>query len=81
MKKFLMDILTEPDNCTYDITRLLTLLGGLVMLIAQIVSVYKSGTFDAIAFGTGYSALMAGSGLGIGLKSKMEAKNDTRKDN
>lgn len=82
IKKFIRELFTENDNQTYDLTRFLAFLGGMVMLICQCYAVYKSGTFSAVDFGTGFSAYMAGAGIGIGFKTKLEgASNATKSDN
>ena len=63
--KFLKDIFTGVDGDTYDIGRVGSALGLVSFVVFAGWSVYQGKAFDCIAFGTGYGAVMAASGLGL----------------
>jgi hypothetical protein len=69
--KFLVDLVTDHDN-DGDIVSVLGALGALTLIGLSIYSVIKSGTFDAVNFGTGIGLILAG--LGGGYFSKTRAK-------
>lgn len=65
-------LFTGIDNQTYDVGRVLWVMGVIVLLGLSIVSVFLSHEFNAINFGTGFGGILAGGGAGIGLKAKTE---------
>jgi hypothetical protein len=72
MNAFLKSLLTGRDNLTYDVGRVLLLLGGLVFLACTVLSVLKTMQFDMEKFGYGLGALLGGGGMGIGAKGHTE---------
>jgi hypothetical protein len=63
---------TGKDNQTFDIGRILWALGCLSFLGCAFYALYRGQTWDAVAFGTGFGALLAGGGAAIGLKKATE---------
>jgi hypothetical protein len=63
---------TGKDNKTFDIARILWALGCLCFLGCTFYALYKGQTWDAVAFGTGFGALLAGGGAAIGMKKGSE---------
>lgn len=74
ISEMLKNTFTGVDNETIDIGRVLLAMGCLSFLGCAFYSLYKGQTFDAVAFGAGFSALLAGGGLGIKLKENTEPK-------
>jgi hypothetical protein len=61
MIKFLVHLLTDYDNKTYDTGRSLVVIVILCMSFAQIWDVIANGaTFNATNFGTGVAAILVG---------------------
>jgi hypothetical protein len=65
MRSFLRDIVTDYDSKTYDTGRCVAVFLILAMTCLQAVSTYKSGVFDAMAFGGGAAAVLGALGLAI----------------
>lgn len=72
ISKFFKNILTEIDGESYDIMRISLFLGSLGMLGMALISVLKSGVFNATDFGAGYGGLMAAGGSGMAVRGKFE---------
>lgn len=79
LKKLIHDCLTENDGQSFCPFRV----GGFALsatsiptfIICSIMSVHKTGTFDAVAFGTGFAAMMGGLAVlagGVALKAKTD---------
>jgi hypothetical protein len=68
MNKFLKHILTEPDNSTFCPARLVALAGSFQYLGLNIAHYIQHGIFDPQAFAVGFGALLAGTGVALGLK-------------
>ncbi len=64
--------LTGKDNQTYDIGRILWVIGVLIFFILAIIDDVKNGKFDPQSYGIGLGGLLAGGGAAIGLKLKGE---------
>lgn len=72
----LRDIITDYDNETLDTGRVLAVCVVLSMLVMQAVAVWKSGTFDPSAFGTGVAAVIAALGVAIFGDNAKRPKDD-----
>ena len=72
--KLLRDWFTGVDGQTYDLGRALWALGVMVFLGATVYSIYKGQTFDAIAYGTGFGAVLAAGGAALWMKKETEPK-------
>lgn len=72
MNTFFKAVLTGKDNETYDVGRVLLLLGGIVFLSCTMIAVLKSLQFDMEKFGYGMGTLLGGGGIGIGAKGHTE---------
>lgn len=72
MENFLQNLLTGKDNQTYDIGRILWVIGVTTFICFTAIRLYIKGEFDAMGYGTGLGGLLTGGGLGIGLKAKTE---------
>lgn len=77
LKRQIRHAFTGKDNHTLDIGRVIWAMGALVFFGLSIYSVIKLHVFDAIAYGTAFGAIMAGGGIGIGLKGKTEPDRET----
>jgi hypothetical protein len=63
------DILTGPDNATYDGLRVASILGVIVYLVyAGIDLIVRKHGFDCVSFGTGFAAIAGGTGVGVAIK-------------
>lgn len=69
---FLKDMLTGVDGESFDVGRVLWVLGVFAFVILSGYSLYRGGAFDALGWGTGYGAILGGGGAGIGFKRKAE---------
>ena len=65
MPKWLKQAVTDYDNQTVDTGRLIAVYLICCMSALQAYSTWKSGTFDAMAFGTGCAAILACLGVAI----------------
>lgn len=73
ISKILKDSITGIDGVTFDPARIYGLLAVLIFFVLAVVAVIvKNQPWDAQAYGIGFGALLAGFGLGVGLKSKTE---------
>jgi hypothetical protein len=66
--KFLMHIVTEPDNSTVCPVRVIALLGCLEYLGVTLAHYIQHALFDPQGFSVGFGALIAGTGVALGLK-------------
>ena len=69
--KFIRDLFTGIDGETWDLGRVLLALGAVTMIIAAL-RVAWTGTFDFIAFGTGFGGLLTGGGALLLMKRHTE---------
>jgi hypothetical protein len=73
IKKLCKDIVTEADGESFDIARLLWIAGSIVFLALAIWAVVKNHQpLDFMNFGAGLAAVLAGGGIGVGARAKME---------
>jgi hypothetical protein len=73
IRKLCKDIVTEADGESFDIARLLWIVGAIVFLSMAVWSVVKNHQpLDFMNFGTGLAAVLAGGGIGVGARAKME---------
>lgn len=72
---FVKHIFTGVDNQTFDIGRILWAKMCLVYCVISGWHAYHSGAFDPQAWAVGASAILAGGGGAIALKSKTEPVN------
>lgn len=73
VSKIIKDCATGIDGVTYDPARLYGLLAVLVFFVLALVAVVgKDQPWDAQAYGIGFGTLLAGFGLGVGLKARTE---------
>lgn len=72
MREFTKQIFTGKDKSTYDVGRVLWVLGVLVYLGLAILASIQMQPWHPMEFGTGLSAILAGGGIGIGVKSHTE---------
>ena len=71
-KKHVLNTFTGRDNQTLDIGRVLWAVGCLVFFVLSIHSTFKGQPFDAVAWGSGFAAVLAGGGAALGFKSYTE---------
>lgn len=72
LKQHMLNLFTGRDNTTLDMGRILWFKGSLVFSGLSVYHVFKTGTFDYIAFGTGFAAVLAAGGAAIGFKKDTE---------
>lgn len=68
----IQDLVTGKDGVSYDVGRVLWIIGVLAFIALSVYGMYRGGAFDALNWGTGYGAILGGGGAGIGMKSKTE---------
>lgn len=66
------DLVTCKDGESYDMGRVLLILGALAFIALSIYAVYRGGAFDPMNWGAGYGVLLGGGQAGIAMKSKTE---------
>ena len=71
-KKLVVNTFTGKDNQTIDIGRIIWMMGALSFLGCTFYAIYKGQPWDAVAFGTGFGAVLAGGGVALKLKEKTE---------
>jgi hypothetical protein len=72
MNQIFKDCLTGKDGESYDIGRVLWIVGVFTFIGLSFYAVMRSGTFDPLNWGAGYGALLGGGGAGVALKAKTE---------
>ena len=71
IKKALEHLLTEVDNHTFDLVKILALVSVIIGLSLMAYAVIKQGqAFSFQDFGTGVGLLFAGVGVALGLKKE-----------
>jgi len=68
MKKFLLNLVTEPDNQTACPIRVLAILGVLQYLGLAAAHYFQHAVFDAQGFAMGFGTILGGAGVALGLK-------------
>lgn len=72
-KRVVKDILTEQDGVSFDITRVMWVLGTLVFFACTIDAIFiRRGTFDPIGWSTGFGAVLVAGSAGIKIKETTE---------
>jgi hypothetical protein len=70
--QILKDLLTGKDGESYDVGRVLWFMLGLAFIAFTAYDLITNHHFDAANFGMNSGTLLAGGGVGIGLKAKTE---------
>ena len=73
MKKFWLNILTEPNNSTFCPVRILSILGVLQYLFMNAFHYVQHAIFDPQAFAVGFGAIIGSVGVALGLKKDTPA--------
>lgn len=68
MKKFVMQIFTEPDNQTFCPVRCLAVVGSLQYLGMTLAHYIQHAIFAPQDFAIGFGALVGGVGVALGIK-------------
>jgi hypothetical protein len=68
----LKDLLTGPDNSTYDLVRCQTFAATIVGLALQVHAAVKGQAFDFANFGTGLGLLIAAGAGGMWARKDVE---------
>lgn len=71
-KVFLKNLFTGKDNETFDIGRVLWALSCLTFLGISILTTIQGQPFHPMEWGTGLSAVLAGGGISVAVKSHTE---------
>ena len=69
MEKFIRDILTEDDNRTWCIARVVVLFGVMSFIVLATIHVWHNATFSPSDFGMGLGSILGGGGVIIGGKA------------
>lgn len=77
MKRFFLQIFTEPDNHTFCPVRIIAIAGAIQYLVMAWANYIQHGTFPAQDFAIGFGALLGGLGVALGLKK--DAPKDDQK--
>ena len=72
MEQLLKDCLTAKDGESYDVGRVLLLIGGLAFIVMAAYACFHGGQFDADKFGSGLGWILGGGGVGLGAKARTE---------
>jgi hypothetical protein len=80
MKRFFKHLLSGRDNRTVDIGRVILFEAVQSYILLTGYFIFKGGSFDFIAYGTGLAALLAAGGAGIALKAGTEPEAIGTKD-
>ncbi len=73
LPSFIQDLVTSRDGVSWDPIRVGVIISGASLIgLAGYGVIINKQPFDALSFGSGIGALMAGAGLGIGAKHKDE---------
>jgi hypothetical protein len=73
LPSFILDLVTSRDGVSWDPIRVGVIISGASLIgLAGYGVIINKQPFDALSFGSGIGALMAGAGLGIGAKHKDE---------
>lgn len=81
MGRWFRHLISGVDNSSPDFLRVLSLVGVLAFIVYAGVSVWKTGVFNAMDYGTGLGATLAGAGVGIWAKREAEPKESKDVDN
>lgn len=74
MPEFLRQMLTEANNSTYSLVRVLAALAVLVALVLEVYAVVSAKHFDLQAYGIGMGAVFASFGAALKLGADTENK-------
>lgn len=72
--KFLLHILTEPDNQTFCVVRIASLAGIATFFGLSISQYHQHAIFDPQAWALGFGGLLAGVGAALKLKKDTPAQ-------
>ena len=75
MSSFLRSLLTLADNESYDIGRLLWLIGVLAFVICACADTWAKKSFDYLSYAGAFAAIMTGCAGAQRIKLKTEEKN------
>lgn len=75
IKTIIKHCVTQQDGESYDLTRIISLVGIIFYLGLATHNVVKTGNFDYVAFATGFATITAACGGAIGIRAKLEDKN------
>lgn len=63
IRKFWREIITDIAGNQADIGKVLSLLGVVSFLVFQAIALFRNGAWDPLAFGGGFSLILAGAGI------------------
>ena len=75
LTRLLIELLTERDNDTFDIGRVLAALTIVVFLGLSVYTTVNTGKFDAQEFGIGAGSVFAGLGGYIAMKKEVKKES------
>lgn len=73
--KFFKQLMTGPDNETYELAHFIWLAGALGVIGVAAYSAFKSGTYPS-GFGTDFGAVSAGGAAGAYARAKADQTKD-----
>lgn len=79
-RQLVKDSLTENNNKSFDVARVLWVIGVLAFIIFSGYAVWKSGEFDYIGYGTGLGIVLAAGGAAVALKNTNISVNSSNSE-
>jgi len=74
MKKFFMQLFTEPDNHTFCPVRIVAIGGALQYMGLAAAHYIQHQVFDPQGYAIGFGALLGGIGVALGLKKDTKSE-------
>ncbi len=71
-RQMLLDWFTESDGKTFDVVRLLYVLGVLSYIGMSIWSLFRGQHWEPEQYGYGFAATLVGGGAAIGIRAHLE---------
>ena len=72
LRRLITNTFTGKDNKTIDVGRIIWMMGAVTFIGCTIAEIYITGKWDAIAFGTGFGAVLAAGGFALKMKEGTE---------
>lgn len=70
MRKFFRDLFTNVGNTNFELARVLTAVGTVSVIGAQIFALVKGQPFDPASLGIGLATVIGGGAAGIAMKDR-----------
>jgi len=77
--KFLLDLVTEPDNDVICPIRILAIMGFIQFFALASWNYHQHGVFDPQTYALGFGAMITGAGIALGVKKNTSKDDETPK--